>query len=86
MNLTIQTHESGTLVLPAVAIGQVEPGTTFSVESQSDVVILRRQPDEAERWWAATTPSERVAWLHEWVRVLPAGPSIPIEGTHRDSM
>ena len=86
MSLTIQTDESGTLVLPADAIGQVEPGTAFSVEPHGDVVILRRQPDVAERWWATTTPAERVTWLHEWVRSLPAGAPIPIESTRRDSM
>ncbi len=86
MSLTIQADESGTLVLPAGTIGQVEPGTTFSVEPHGNVVILRRQPDEAERWWATTTPAERVAWLHEWVRGLPSGPPIPIEATHRDSI
>ena len=86
MSLTIQADESGTLVLPAGIIGQVEPGAKFSVEAHGNVVILRRQPDEAERWWATTTPAERVAWLHEWVRSLPSGPPIPIGATHRASM
>jgi hypothetical protein len=86
MGLTIQADANGALVVPAGCMGRVEPGARFSVEPHGNVVILRREPDEAERWWATTTAAERVAWLEEWVRSLPASPPLPPEATRRDSM
>ena len=86
MGLTIQADETGGLALPAGVMGQVEPGARFSVEPHGDIVILRREPDEAERWWTSTTPADRVAWLEEWIRSLPPGPALPLEATRRDSM
>jgi hypothetical protein len=86
MGLTIQADESGALVLPAESPGQVEPGTRFSVEPRGDVILLRREPGEAERWWDSTTPEQRVAWLEEWIRNLPASPPLPLESTRRDSI
>jgi hypothetical protein len=47
---------------------------------------LRREPDEADGWWTSTTPAQRVAWLEEWIRSLPASPALPPEASHRDSM
>ena len=86
MGLTIQADDNGALLVPAGAVGRVEPGSRFSVESHGDVVILRREPDEAERWWGATTPAQRIAWLEEWIRSLPASPPLPPEATRRDSI
>ena len=86
MGLTIQADENGVLVVPAGSMGRVEPGARFSVEPHGDVVILRREPGEAERWWRVTTPAQRVAWLEEWIRSLPASPPLPREATRRDSM
>ena len=86
MGLTIQADEHGALVVPAGMVGRAEPGVTFSVEAHGDVVILRREPGEAERWWTSTTPAERIAWLEEWIRSLPDSPPLPPEATHRDSM
>ncbi len=83
---TIQADEYGALVVPASMVGRVEPGARFSVEAGQDVVILRREPDEAERWWTTTTPAGRVAWLEEWIRGLPASPALPPDATRRDSM
>ena len=85
MSLTIQADEHGALVVPAGMAGQVEPGARFSVEPHGNVVILRREPDEADGWWASTTLAE-LAWLEEWVRSLPASPALPPEATRRDSM
>jgi hypothetical protein len=50
MGLTIQADENGALVVPAGSMGRVEPGARFSVEPHGDVVILRRESAEAERW------------------------------------
>jgi hypothetical protein len=86
MSRTIQADETGALVVPAGMVGPVEPGATFSVEPHGNIVILRREPDEAERWWKSTTPAERVAWLDEWIRSLPPGPALPLEATRRDSL
>ena len=84
--MTIQADEHGALVVPAGMLGSLEPGAKFSVEPHGDFLILRREPDEAERWWTSTTPEERIAWLDEWIRSLPASPAIPLEATRRDSM
>jgi hypothetical protein len=86
MGLTIQADETGGLALPAGVMGQVEPGARFSVEPHGDIVILRREPREAERWWAATTPAQRVDWLEAWIRGLPPGQPLPLDATRRDSM
>ena len=86
MSLTILADESGALMLPAGSIGQIEPGARFRVEPHGDVVILRREADEAERWWAATTPAERVAWLHEWTGSHAPGPPLPLAATRGDSI
>jgi len=86
MSQTIQADETGALVVPAGMVGRVEPGARFSVEQYGNVVMLRREPDEAEHWWTSTTPAQRVAWLEEWIRSLPASPALPLEATRRDSM
>ena len=86
MSQTIQADEHGALVVPAGMVGGVEPGARFSVEPHGNVVILRREPDEAESWWTSTTPAQRIAWLEEWIRSLPDSPPLPSEATHRDSM
>ncbi|MBI4906894.1 MAG: hypothetical protein HY820_24915 [Acidobacteria bacterium] len=85
MGLTIQADEDGALLVPAGSMG-VEPGTRFSVEPHGDLFILRREPVQAACWWASTTPAQRVAWLEEWIRGLPASPPLPREATRRDSM
>lgn len=84
--MTIQADKNGALLLPAGSMGHVEPGDAFSVEPHPDVVILRREPSEAQRWWSATTPEQRIAWLEEWIRNLPASPPLPRVATRRDSM
>ena len=86
MRQIIQADENGTLVVSAGLLGRVEPGTRFSVEPHGDVVILRRDPVDAEHWWASTTPAQRVSWLNEWTTGLPVGPALPREATQRDSM
>ena len=86
MGVTIQADENGALVVPAGSLGRVQPGARFSVEPHGDVVILRREPGEAEQWWLATTPAQRVAWLEEWIRGLSASPPLLREATRRDSM
>lgn len=86
MSLTIQTDETGALIVPAGSMGSLEPGVRFSVESHGDVVILRREPGEAERWWGTTSPEQRIAWLEEWIRSLPISPPLPREAVRRDSM
>jgi hypothetical protein len=86
MRHTIQADESGALLVPAECLGQVEPGASYAVEPHGNLVILLREGGEAERWWAATTPAERVAWLEEWTRGLPARPAITPEATRRDSL
>ncbi|MCW5982193.1 MAG: hypothetical protein KIT09_29165 [Bryobacteraceae bacterium] len=86
MGRTIQADENGALFVPAGLVGRVAPGARFSVEPHGDVVILRREPGEAERWWETTTPAQRVAWLEEWIRGLPASPPLPQGATRRDSM
>jgi hypothetical protein len=83
MNQTIQADDRGSLVLPA---GAVPPGTRFTVEVLGEDVILRRESSQAERWWASTTPEQRVAWLREWMASLPPGTALPLEATRRDSM
>ena len=83
MGQTIQADETGALVVPS---GLVPPRTRFIVESRGADVLLRREPGEAERWWAATTPAQRLAWFEEWIRGLPASPSLPLEATRRDSI
>jgi hypothetical protein len=70
MGQTIQADENGALVVSSGLLGRVEPGTRF----------------EVERWWASTTPAQRVAWLREWIASLPSSPPIPLEATRRDSM
>jgi hypothetical protein len=86
MSHTIQAGDDGALVLPAAMLGRVEPGAKFSVEPHGDLFILRREGDDADRWWASTAPAQRVAWLDEWIRGLPASPALPPEATGRDSM
>ena len=86
MGPTIQADENGSLIVPAAMMGRITPGATFSVEPHGDVLILRREPSEADRWWAATTPAQRADWLEEWVRDLPDSPPLPREATRRDSM
>ena len=86
MGQIIQADENGTLVVSAGFLGRVEPGTRFSVERHGDVVILRRESVEAERWWASTTPAQRVVWLAEWITRLPVSPPLPREATRRESM
>jgi hypothetical protein len=86
MSQTIQADETGALVVPAGMVGQVEPGDRFSVEPHGNVVILRREPDKAARWWTSTTPAQRIAWLNEWIRGLPPSPALPLEATRRDTM
>jgi hypothetical protein len=86
MGQTIHADENGALVVSPGILGRVEPGTRFSVEPHGDVVILRRESVEAERWWASTTPAQRVAWLDEWIASLPASPALPRQATRRDSM
>jgi hypothetical protein len=86
MGQIIQADENGTLVVSAGLLGGVEPGARFSVEPHGDVVILRRESVDAERWWASTTPAQRVAWLNEWTAGLPVSPVLPREATRRDSM
>ena len=86
MGLTIQADDNGALVVPAAMLGRVEPGARFSVEPHGDLFILRRERDDPDRWWGATAPAQRVAWLDEWVRNLPASPALPPDATRRDSM
>jgi len=86
MGQIIQADENGALVVSAGLLGRVEPGTRFSVEPHGDVVILRRESVEVERWWASTTPAQRVVWLDEWITGLPVSPPLPREATRRDSM
>lgn len=86
MGLTIQADENGALLVPAGSMGSVEAGTRFSVEPHGDVVILRREPGEVERWWGTTTPEQRIGWLEDWIRSLPPSPPLPREATRRDSM
>ena len=86
MSRTIQADETGALVVPADMSGGVRPGARFTVEPYGDVVILRRDPSEAEQWWASTTPAQRAAWLDEWIAGLPPSPALPLEATRRDSM
>ena len=86
MSLTLQADENGALLLPPGVLGPVEPGARFTVEPYGDTVILRREPDAAERWWSTTTPAERVAWLDEWIRDLPPSPPLPLEATSRETM
>ena len=86
MGLTIQADENGALLVPAGSMGIVEPGTRFSVEPHGNVVILRRESGEVERWWETTTPEQRIAWLEEWIRSLPTSAPLPREATRRDSM
>jgi hypothetical protein len=86
MGQTIQADENGALVVSSGILGGVEPGARFSVELHGDVVILRRESAEAERWWATTTPAQRVAWLDEWLAGLPVSSALPRGATRRDSM
>jgi hypothetical protein len=86
MSLTIQADDNGALVLPPAVLGRVEPGARFSVEPHGNLFILRRERDDADRWWASTAPAQRVRWLDEWIRGLPASPALPPEATGRDSM
>ena len=86
MGATIQADDNGALVVPAGLLGCVDPGARFSVEPHGDVVVLRREAGEAERWWGSTTPAERIAWLEEWISSLPPSPPLPREATRRDSM
>lgn len=86
MGQTIRADENGALVVSSGLLGRVEPGARFSVEPHGNVVILRRESGKAERWWASTTPAQRVAWLDEWIAGLPGGPALPREATRRDSM
>jgi hypothetical protein len=82
----IEAGKDGSLVVPLGAAGPVPPGARFTVEPHGNVVILRREPSAAEDWWATTTPSQRVAWLGEWIASLPSSPARPPEAPHRDSM
>jgi hypothetical protein len=86
MGRTIQADDNGALVIPAAMLGRVEPGARFSVEPHGNLFILRRERDDADLWWASTAPAQRVAWLDEWVRNLPASPALPPDATRRDSM
>jgi hypothetical protein len=85
---TIQADQNGVLVLPATLTGPLEPGTKFSVERRGGVIIVRPELSEAERWYASTTPAQRVAQFDEWVRNMPlsSAPPLPPEATRRDSM
>jgi hypothetical protein len=82
----IQADENGELVVPAGVAGQVRPGSRFTVEPCGDAVILRRQTSAAEDWWNSTTPTQRVAWLEDWIASLPQSPALPRAATHRESM
>jgi hypothetical protein len=86
MSHMIQAGDDGSLLVPPGAAGPVPPGARFTVEPHGDVVILRREPSAAEEWWATTTPSQRVAWLAEWIASRPSSPAPPSEATHRDSI
>ena len=86
MAYVIEADESGSLVVPAGAVGRVPPGARFTVEPHGNVVILRRQRSDPEDWWTTTVPAQRVAWLKEWIAGLPSSPPLPPEATHRDSM
>ena len=86
MELTIRADARGALVVPASMAGRVEPGARFSVEPHGDTLSLRREPEQADRWWERTEPAQRVAWLEEWIRGLPPSPALPPEATRRDSI
>ena len=83
---TVQVDHSGSLVIPAPFLGSAAPGSTFSVERSGDVVILRRESNEADRWWESTTPAQRLEWLETWIRSLPRAPALPLDGIGRDSI
>ena len=76
MGLTIQADENGVLVVLAAGTGRVEPGARFSVEPRGDVVILRREPSEAERF-IKRPPKSSPAPSHVWINK----PSTPFDHT-----
>lgn len=82
----IRADENGSLVVPAVLVGGVHPGTIYTVEPHGDVVILRRENPQQEDWWSSTSPADRVAWLEEWIASLPSSPALPREAARRDAM
>ena len=83
---TVHVDQSGRLVIPATLLGAPLPGSTVLVERSGDVVILRRESNEADRWWKSTSPTERLAWLDAWIRSLPSSPALPIHAIGRDSI
>ena len=86
MSFTIQADESGSLVLPNGIIGQVEPGTRFSVEPHGDSVILRREPGKVPRTEPDEAAAAKIARLRKWIASFTPGPAISLEGTRRDTM
>lgn len=83
ISVTIESDAQGRLVLPA---GVAPPLTKYGLEPHGDVLILRREPSQAEEWWSATAPEERVAWLQEWIGSLAPGTPLAREATRREAM
>jgi hypothetical protein len=86
MTDSVKVDQSGSLLIPAPLLGAAAPGSMFSVERSGDVVILRRDSNEADRWRKSTTPAQRLDWLEEWIRSLPRSPALPLDAIGRDSI
>jgi hypothetical protein len=77
----LKVNEHGDLYLPSKVLGEVEPGTPYTVEVQGEVLILRPQRSDL------LSPEEKAAQWRKWAASHSSkSPGLPDEALRRENI
>ncbi len=84
MAYIVEADDKGALIVPPELRDVVRPHSRYMIEVQGEVLILR--PQNGEPFWATASNDQRKHAFQEWVATHDAGPGLPDEALHRDSI